>query len=123
MDLGDLQVRDDALDFLNHGAGAHHQIPVSLPQVGIQVGECVGQKDRPVRRHRAAAQDRRVEHEQRHDLGCGATGGVQHGIVVHPQITGEQRNRHGIGGHGRRQARPVLAIIWSADGGPQVPAG
>jgi hypothetical protein len=94
MHLGRTQLRDEALDFLDHIPGAHHQAPTQLVQLGVQLRQRIGEKRRPVGRHRPAAQDARVEHEQRHHLRGGVASSVQHGIVVHPQIAGEQGDRH-----------------------------
>jgi hypothetical protein len=89
---------DHVPELVEHLAPADHQVTAPLPQVRAEVGQCGDQVREPVRVGVARAEDRLVEHEQRHDPVGLAAGGSERRLVVDPQVAGEQ---HDGGGHGR----------------------
>ncbi len=77
------------------GAAPHHQPPAPGAQRGVEVGQAAGQEGGPVGHREAGGGHRVVQDEQRHHLVGVGEGGPEHGVVVQPQVLGEERDGDG----------------------------
>lgn len=89
-------LRGQTAGLLHDVTAAQNETSASLPQLGIQVVQAVGEESAPVGHVVACGMYPVVPDEERHRLTAGGESGMQHRIVVHSQITSEQGDR---GGH------------------------
>lgn len=118
VDLVGVGLGDDSADLLDQVAGADHQPSAAFPEGVVEVGEAVGEEGRPVGCGEPGLGDGVVPDEERHDGVGRVEGGPQRGLVVQPQVGGEQDDGDG---HDALSGRAVGGV--QGEGRETVPSG